>query len=333
MMNTSALVFLDNFSILLGTFPEKQALEFAIKESHFSIRKKLNKSLLLLENGYTLDECLNSTKLFPEFFIESLRSSIVSGNTKEVIDKFVSKFKEDNKLEATIKVILLIPKIQILACFIILCYSSQKILPSYLFLIKGQEIPWQTMLLSSLGTFLSKYYSNLLVVATIVFAFWIFYKQTKLHHILKDAMTAILFRRFYKVRIMERFSYMLGLLLESGIDLEKALKLSDAFVDAPYFNKHYKKMIEMIQNGNSLSHSVSNLFDSKYIALIDLGEKTEGLIGSLKKCNEISLEYRKKEEEKIIAIVQNACPMIIAAMIIFIILGVGMPIMSYAVYL
>lgn len=332
-MNGYAMIFLDNFAILLENFSENEALMFAIKDAHFTIRKKLEKSSRLLENGYTLDECLNSTGLFPEFFIESLRSAISSGNTREIVTKFVSKFKEDKQIDRTIKVIMLIPKMQLIACFFILCYSCQKILPTYMFLIKGKAIPWQTKLLLGVGSFLSTYYSNLLVLATIFFAFWIFYKHTKIHYQIKDMILSLTFRKFYKIRIMERFSYILSLLLESGMDLEKALKLSTSFIDAPHFLKDYNKMIQRIENGHFLSHSAKQLFDDKFISLIESGEKTEDLTGCLKKCNSMALEYRRKEEEKIISLIQNICPALIALMIILIVVGVGLPIMTYVVYL
>lgn len=332
-MNNHAMIFLDNFSILLENFSENEALEFATKEAHFTIRKKLEKSLHLLENGYTLDECLKNTGLFPEFFTESLKSAMSSGNTREVVTKFVSKFKEDKQIDRTLKVMMFIPKIQLIACLFILCYSSQKILPTYMFLIKGKTIPWQTKLLLNAGSFLSTYYSNLLSTATVVFAIWIFYKQTKLHHNLKDMLLSFTFNRFYKIRIIERFSYILSLLLESGMDLEKSLRLSASFVDAPHFLKDYNKMIQMIENGHFLSHSAKKLFDDKFISLIELGEKTEDLTGCLKKCNSMALEYRRKEEEKIVSLVQNICPILIASMIMLIVVGVGLPIMTYVVYI
>lgn len=119
-------------------------------------------------------------------------------------------------------------------------------------------------------------------ILAVLFAAFVLYKRfmsSKIGKKLKDRISLVIpvLKNVNKGTIIATFSRTLGMLLESGIPLQKALSISHSILGNDVYNKIFTKIADEVKGGKSLAESMSKYpkhFPVAYVKMIEVGENT-----------------------------------------------------------
>lgn len=243
---------------------------------------KLKKSLKAvndnLKKGYSLSEAFVKSKYeYSSFFITSIKLGEESGNIDSVLYNLGNYYERKMDFQSKIKQSLSYPSLIIIVTFFVATYIILNIIPQFISLFEGlnAEVPWYTLRIISLSTFIS---SNFLIILPSILIlcplsimlvvkahkYWnIFYKMP----IIKKH-----FFELFQINFIESFS----ILLNSGINISKALVLIEDSNKSKFYKQNISLLIELINNGISLSEALLVLgsFNKMVISMVAIGEKS-----------------------------------------------------------
>ncbi len=160
----------------------------------------------------------------------------------------------------------------------------------------GAKLPNYTQFIIKISILLQKLWPFTLAgIIIIIISLKISYKYLEKFRIFFDRLTLTLplLKNISTYAYISRLTKTLGLTLKSGVSLLDALNISTTIVPNRQYQTAIQKTIKLIINGQSLSGALQaqNLFPTKMIQLISLGEETGSLDVMLEK---IAVIYNEK---------------------------------------
>ena len=275
---------------LKSGMPITEALSIAIDTSAGKLKRALEDVLDSVQSGSTLSSALgNHPKIFSNLFISSTYAGESSGTLENNLEKVSEHLEKERELITKIKGAMFYPIIVMSAALLLGILLAYFVLPKItpMFASLNVELPPTTEALISLSDFMQ---SNGLVfiigLAIIIslgvvlvnpkfvkpFTHWFFIKIPLVNKISKGANLASFFRS-------------LGSLLESGLVIDEALKVSARMVNNYYYQQAIQSISVSVQQGSKLSTNLKqfdNLFPSIIVHMIRVGEESGGLEETLK---------------------------------------------------
>ncbi len=284
---------------------------------------KLKKSLKAvndnLRKGYSLSEAfLKNNYEYSSFFITSIKLGEESGNIDSVLYNLGKYYERKIDFQSKIKQSLTYPILVIIVTFFVATYIILNVIPQFISLFEGlnAEIPWYTLKLISLSTFLSNNF--LIILPSILTLFLLF-----------TILVARAHKRwniFYKMPIMKKYFFELfqinfiesfSILLNSGINISKALTLIEDSNKNKFYKQNISLLIELINNGISLSEALLILggFNKMVVSMVTIGEKSGKLDHMMISLKDI---LQKKYYKKLKTISELVHPFIMILLGIFV---------------
>ncbi|MBU1195793.1 MAG: type II secretion system inner membrane protein GspF [Proteobacteria bacterium] len=321
-------------TLLSAGFPLVKAVGTLIPQSRSKIMKKvLSRVKDAIEEGSSFANALALyPNVFSPIFINMVNAGESSG-TLEIVLERLADFNENkeaskNKVQAA----LAYPMLMTIICLIILTFMMTYVVPGIvtIFTDMNQTLPLPTIVLISVSSFFKSFWWAIAMVPFIVFFIFHLIRKTKKGAYLIDRIiiSLPLIGPLLTKIIAARFTRTLGSLLENGVPMLTALKISRTIAGNLVINELINTAYDAVEQGKDLGDvlTASKRFPGLASQMIKIGEASGELEKMLLKTAEL---YEKEIQTTISALSSLIEPLIILVMGIVvagIILSICLPI-------
>ncbi|MEG1559651.1 MAG: type II secretion system F family protein [Clostridia bacterium] len=289
--------------------------------------------LRLISQGISFSEALEQQgNVFPELLINMFKAAESNGTMDVTARKMAVHYEKEDRLNGKIKSALLYPKILAVMTILICVGLFTFVLPNFVSLFEGMELPGLTKFVMSIGDFVAtKWYILLFIVA----ALSIFISIIKRIPNVKWFIDKMILRipkvgKLLKVIYTARFARTLSSQYASGLPIVVALQVGKNTIGNKYIASQFDDVITRIRRGETLSHSLSFVdgFEKKLIANVLVGEETgnlEYMLGVVAESYEFESEMAI---QALLALMEPVMLVIMAAIVLLVMLSVLLPIFN-----
>ncbi|MEA3434745.1 MAG: type II secretion system F family protein [Campylobacterota bacterium] len=267
----------------------------------------LNSIKTMIDEGKSLYVALNTQKVYamPEFFIQSLNIAGQSGKMVEVLTNMGNFFSAQNKVKKQVKGAMVYPTIIFTVAIAMTSFLIAFVVPKIteIFEDTDQELPPITQFVLSISDFLTAYYIHLIVgIFLFIVLFKLAYAKVDSFHILIDSwlLKVPVLGTLIQNHELGRFSYILSLMLGSGVAYAQAVKLSTAsfanYKLIDLFEKASTKVLEGNKLSNALQLTKGVKLKRNFMQSLALGEESSEVANIL---DNISHLYAEENEDKL----------------------------------
>jgi len=239
------------------------------------------------------DAIKDYTDYFDIIYISMVHVGEVTGtlaNSFSIIGSFMEKRQ---KVESKVITAMIYPIVLIIFCLIAVIVLTSFVIPKIGNQIQqaGQQLPWITKQLMSVGYVLTSLWL-LLVIAVIVTAVWVVKKFVKTERgaFLRDKFLLSLpvFGPLIKQRVVARFASTLSTLLSSGLSMAESLRVVAEVTGNSIMKDAVRKARERILAGADIATPLrdSGVIDPAIAHMVTVGEKSGELETMLKNISE-----------------------------------------------
>ncbi len=267
----------------------------------------LNSVKTMIDEGKSLYNALNSQKVYilPDFFLQSLNVAGQSGKMVEVLTNMGNFFSAQNKVKKQVKGAMTYPAIIFTVAIGMTSFLIAFVVPKIteIFEDTGQELPPITQFVLSISDFLTAHYVAIIVTFVLFILFFkLAYAKIDAFHRIIDSLllkTPVL-GTLIQNHELGRFSYILSLMLDSGVAYAQAVQLAKTtFANhglRDLFEKASVKVIEGNKLSNSLQLSKGVKLKRNFMQSLALGEESSEVAQIL---NNISHLYAEENEDQL----------------------------------
>ena len=267
----------------------------------------LNSIKSMIDEGKSLYNALITQKIYtlPDFFLQSLNVAGQSGKMVEVLINMGNFFSAQNKVKKQVKGAMVYPMIIFTVAMGMTAFLIAFVVPKIteIFEDTGKALPPITQFVLDLSDFLTSHYIAMIVsFVLIVISFKLSYKKIDPFHKFIDSIYLKLpvLGELIQNHELGRFSYILSLMLSSGVAYAQAVELAKTtFGNIGLRDKFEKASIKVLE-GNKLSNSLQLAKGVKlkrnFMQSLALGEESSEVAQILD--NTASL-YAEENEDKL----------------------------------
>jgi len=261
----------------------------------------------MIEEGKSLYHALSSQSVYgmPDFFLQSINVAGQSGKMVSVLINMGSFFSSQAKVKKQVGNAMAYPLFIFLVAIGMTGFLIAFVVPKITGIFKdtGQELPEITQFVLGVSDFLSAHYIVLILgfVATIVgfkmvYKYSFGFKKAYDGFVLKLPVVGELIQNHE----LGRFSYILGLMLDSGVSYAHAVKLATTTFSNSAFRESFEIASERVIEGNKLSHSLQRgkgvLPKRNFMQALALGEESSEVASILSNIAEL---YKEENDDKL----------------------------------
>ena len=267
----------------------------------------LNSIKTMIDEGKSLYNALNSQKVYalPEFFIQSLNIAGQSGKMVEVLTNMGNFFSAQNKVKKQVKGAMIYPSIIFSVAVAMTSFLIAFVVPKIteIFEDTDQKLPPITQFVLNISDFLTGYYIHLIVgIVLLVVLFKLAYAKVDSFHRFMDGLLlkVPVLGALIQNHELGRFSYILSLLLDSGVAYAQAVQLAAASFGNYKLIELFERASIKVLEGNKLSNALQLTKGIKlkrnFMQSLALGEESSEVANIL---DNISHLYAEENEDKL----------------------------------
>lgn len=324
-------------TMIRAGIPINKALKILTKRTDHPRLRRITATLSYeLEHGRPLSQALERfSDVFSETECSVIRSAEAVGNLDLTLKKIADSLDRQNEVIMRLKAALIYPVIVIGALIIGAIVMLVAVVPRIqeIFSQSSLALPLPTRVLLSLSLFLTNSWWILLIIAifaVVGFHMYVNSEEGRFSWDFRKLRIPVAGKLLRKMFIM-RFTDTLGLLLESGLPINKALEfVASAIGNEVYRLKTYEALGE-IQEGKKLSTALATapfLFPESVTNMLAVGEHAASL-GDIS--INIGAHYQREIDyslKNMTAVLGPALILVIGVMVVFFALAVLSPIFS-----
>ena len=267
----------------------------------------LNSIKTMIDEGKSLYNALNSQKVYalPEFFVQSLNIAGQSGKMVEVLTNMGNFFSAQNKVRKQVKGAMVYPTIIFTVAIAMTSFLIAFVVPKIteIFEDTDQVLPPITQFVLDLSNFLTSYYIHLIVgIVLFIVLFKLAYAKADTFHRFMDGflLKVPVLGALIQNHELGRFSYILSLMLSSGVAYAQAVKLATASFGNYKLIELFEQASIKVLEGNKLSNALHLTKGVKlkrnFMQSLALGEESSEVANIL---DNISHLYAEENEDKL----------------------------------
>ena len=261
----------------------------------------------MIEEGKSLYHALSSQSVYamPDFFLQSINVAGQSGKMVSVLINMGSFFSSQAKVKKQVGNAMAYPLFIFLVAILMSGFLIAYVVPQITGIFKdtGQELPEITQFVLGISDFLS---ANFIVLILGFIALIVGFKMSyKYIYAFKKAYDIFVLKlpvvgELIQNHELGRFSYILGLMLDSGVSYAHAVKLATTTFSNTAFRESFEIASERVIEGNKLSHSLQRgkgvLPKRNFMQALALGEESSEVANIL---SNIALLYQEENDDKL----------------------------------
>lgn len=251
-----------------------------------------------LEAGKSLADALREhPRTFPSLFVHMVETGEESGRLESVLESLVSYLEWQDEIVKDLRQATVYPTVVLTLVFALITFLLTFVLPRFMGIFKSSDIvlPTATVWLMAIGGAFSRYWLAGLVVMGLGAVLLTWVHRTGKGGIALDRMLFRMpvFGTSIQYIALSRLTYSLGLLLDAGIDISRALVLTTGAVGNRYLADEATRIHNRVLAGHGLAEAVhkSDIFPPLLLQMIAMGEQSGTLPQTLARMT----DYLKRE--------------------------------------
>jgi len=267
----------------------------------------LNSLKTMIDEGKSLYHALNTQKVYalPEFFVQSLNIAGQSGKMVEVLTNMGNFFSAQNKVKKQVKGAMVYPTIIFTVAIAMTSFLIAFVVPKIteIFEDTDQALPPITQFVLNISDFLTAYYIHMIIgIFLTIVIFKVSYAKSQTFHTLIDSWLLKLpvLGTLIQNHELGRFSYILSLMLSSGVAYAQAVQLSSAsfgnYKLKALFDQASVKVLEGNKLSNALQMAKGVRLKRNFMQSLALGEESSEVANVL---DNISQLYAEENEDRL----------------------------------
>ena len=277
------------------------------------------------------DAMARQPRIFSDLYVNMVRAGEQSGSLVEVLRRMAKHFQQFAEIQAKFKSAMIYPMMVICVGLLLVVFFMTVMMPKFIDIFNGfnVELPLPTKMLIGMSKLFTDYWwlLGLLVVAAIV-VFKRFSSSAAGGRKMDEwQMKMPVFGNVVKVNLFGQFSRSLGTLLQNGVPVLSALKITEQVMPNILIKEAIAKTREQVTDGKTLAQPLaqSKLFPQLMVDLVRIGEETGDVPGAL---NNLADTYETELELALRVMSDLIGPVLIIAMAIivgFLLLSIFLP--------
>ncbi|RLA66243.1 MAG: type II secretion system F family protein [Epsilonproteobacteria bacterium] len=299
----------------------------------------LNSIKTMIDEGKSLYHALNSQKVYamPDFYLQSLNVAGQSGKMVEVLTNMANFFSAQNKVKKQVKGAMIYPGVIFTIAIIIIGFLLAVVVPkiTQIFEDTNQELPKITQVVLNISDFLVNHYLIILItLMVLILLFKLSYAKIMNFHKLIDAglMKVPILGALIQNHELARFSYILSLMLDSGVAYAQAIQLSKTTFGNHGLRDIFEKASVKVLEGNKLSTSLQLSKGTKpkrnFMQSLALGEESSEVANVLANISQLYAEENEDKLKLLLSLLNPLMMLFIGAFVGIIIAAMMLPIFS-----
>lgn len=276
-------VMVRNLSLMLKSGLDLQAALTILSEQteNFKLQKALLEIMADIQKGVSLGKAMEKhQKIFSQIVISIIKVGEEGGTLEKNLSYLSDYLKKKHELAKKIRGALLYPVIIFSLTIAEMLGVIFFILPTLDTLFSSfEEIPEFTRFVMDSARFVrvnGLYILGILIILVIIARFLL---KTNTGKIFKDRVSISfpIVKKLVKLNILTTFSRTLGILLDNGIHIAKALEITARTTNNHYYQKVIREVHEEVKGGKNLSKVLANYpdyFPVTFTKMMEIGEQT-----------------------------------------------------------
>lgn len=310
-------------SVLLKSgVPLVDALAALSEESWGSMRGVLVRLKERVQAGASLSRAMEDFGgIFPDFYTSMVAAGQESGTLDEVMDSLADFLESQETTKEKVKAAMIYPVIMAAVGAVVLAFLFTFVIPKIVSIFEdtGAALPMATVVLIGVSNFFVYYWWLALgIVAALAFGIKRL-KERHAHFIARTALKLPFHSLYYS-----RFARTLGVLLEGGLPMLRALEISSHATGNVWLQKKVKEAAVRVSEGARLSASLSGIPPILQQLLVT-GERSGRLAEVLLKAAEAYEADFDRRIQRALALVEPAMILLMGLVVGFIVFAVLLP--------
>lgn len=279
-----------------------------------------------VSSGASLSRAMKKNpQIFPEFYISMIGAGEAGGTLDKVLIKLADFLERQRSLKNKVNTALIYPTFMIGVGFIVLYFMFTFVIPKITVIFETQKasLPFITVILIALSKFFKNFWWLILIV--IIFGIYAFRRLKQKKKIILDKLLMKMPGGVIQNLYFARFTRTLGFLLESGLPILKALRLSAKSIGNKFLEEKVMEGEQKVAEGISLSSSLQG-FPPTLLQIISTGEATGKLAEVLKKTADSYENRFEKGVERMLSLMEPIIILVMGLIVGFIVFSILLPI-------
>ena len=293
----------------------------------------------MVEEGKSLYVALNSQSIYelPEFFLQSVNVSGQSGKMGEVLSTMGAFFSSQGEVKKQATNAMIYPSFIFLVAIGMSAFLITFVVPkiTQIFEDTGQKLPTITNIVLGLSDFFIHYWLHVIIALIIIVALFQFafskigsFRKSIDGMLLKLPIIGNIIQNYE----LGRFSYILALMLDSGVSYAQAVGLASTTFNNTALRDLFDRASAKVVEGNKLSVAIYRTKGVKpkknFLQSLALGEESSSVSSILKSISNLYNEENKDKIKVLLSLMEPFMMLFIGAIVGTIVLAMLLPIFS-----
>ncbi len=288
-----------------------------------------------IQGGATFSEALaKHPRQFDRLYVNMVRAGEVGGMLEVVLQRLAMFMERREALKRRVKAALIYPIAVIVIAFSIVMFLLLKVVPVFADIFEefGGDLPWPTQFLITCGDFaIYEWWKGIVAVSWFVIAFKLVMKIKIVGRVVDRVVLKVPLVGDLVIKVsVARFARTLGTLINSGVPILQALKITRETIGNCVVQYAVDKVHDSIREGDTIAAPLdeTKVFPPMVVNMIDVGEETGSLDAMLMKVADIYDEEVKMAVEGMLTLLEPAIIICLGGVIGFIVVALYLPIFT-----
>jgi len=331
-----------NLSIYLKSGVSSIVYAIKLEKQQHNEDKKITTFFDSIENslseGKSFFQALEHQSIYalPSFYKQSIKVAEEAGALGIVLKEMSIFLKNQEMIKGKVSSAMAYPLFIVMISFFMVGFMLSVVVPKItaMFDQLGQELPKITKFVIALGDIVNENWVVMLFSFFIfIFSFSYMYKSVEKFTTMIDAfvLKLPLFGKIIETSELAKFSYIVSVLINSGVTFVQAVKLSSNTIKNKVISKVFSNASDELVKGKKLSNALSKQnfkIDKSFIQAIALGEETSQMKDILQNLSELYSEENNDKINVMLSLLEPILILLVGAIIGVIITAMLLPIFS-----
>ncbi len=293
----------------------------------------------MIEEGKSLYHALGSQSVYsmPDFFLQSINVAGQSGKMVPVLIEMGSFFSSQAKVKKQVGNAMAYPLFIFIIAILMTGFLIGSVVPKITGIFKdtGQELPGVTQFVLGISDFLIANWGIMIFTfIAFVVAFKSAYKYSRgfKRSYDKFMLKVPVIGELIQNHELGRFSYILGLMLNSGVSYAHAVKLATTTFANAAMRESFEVAADRVIEGNKLSHALQRgkgiLPKRNFMQALALGEESSEVASILSNVAELYQEENEDKLKLLLSLLEPFMMLFIGGVVALIVMAMLLPIFS-----
>jgi type II secretory pathway component PulF len=257
----------------------------------------------VMEGRSLSDAMVKQPRVFSDLYVNMVRAGESSGALVEVLRRMADHFERFAQVQAKFTSALIYPAFVAVVGAGIMFFFMTYMLPKFMSIFEGMNVPLPliTRMLVSVSDVFKGYWWLMILVGLALVVLFKRFQSTRdgRRKIDELKMKMPLFGKVIKLNLFGQFARTLSTLLENGVPVLTALKITEQIVTNVIVKDAIARTREEVTDGKTIAQPLAHgkIFPQLMVDLVKIGEETGDVPGALKNVadtyeNELSISLR-----------------------------------------